>query len=273
MKEWELSRYLIDAKKNIDSILFIKQHVEKISNINLKEKTDKIQMEFYIKLCVILDDVFSGKKKQICEDDAIINSIYVERDKDKAHKDKNYIPHTYESWDDIIKIMKDQIEEVKKICSDKLPKIITLDYVPHDKELFRFLHGLTKEEEDKLNSEKYTIYNNDKNEKTINKKVFNDTEEIKMIKENERTDYAVLFNNGINFYEGIQERQDGCIKANVLFGTNEWCTYTKVMNIIEELRKHGFIDDYAMPISYQKWNNEKYREFLEIINKKEDFNE
>ena len=49
--------------------------------------------------------------------------------------------------------------------------------------------------------------------------------------------------------------------------------YTKVMNIIEELRKHGFIDDYAMPISYQKWNNEKYREFLEIINKKEDFNE
>ena len=273
MKAWELARYLIDAKKNIDSLCFIKLNAEKISNINLKEKTDKIQMEFYIKLCIILDDVFNGKKKQICEDNSTINSIYRERDKDKAHKDKNYIPTIYSSWDDIINKMKEQIEEVKKICNDKLPSIITLNYVPHDKELFRLLHGLTKEQEDRLDSEKYTIYNNNKNEKRINKKVFNDTEEIKTIKEDEKADYAVLFNNGINFYEGIQERQDACIRANVLFGTNEWCIYTNVIKVIEELRKHNLVDDYAMPIAYKKWNNKNYNEFLNIINKKEDFNE
>lgn len=265
MTKWELARYLIDAKKNIDSLLFIQLNIDKLTNLNIRERFDKIQMEFYIKLCYILDDVLKRHKKQICSSNEIIDSIYTERDKNKAHKDKNYISKNYKSWDEIIGIMKKQIEEVRKVCSEKLPQIITLDYVPHDKELFRLIHGINKEKEDQLNNQKYTIYSNIEKEKTISRKVFNDTEEIKTITDCERKNYAVLLKNGINFYEGIQERQDSCIKANVLFGLDVWCVYTDVLKIIEKLRERGLINELDMPISYTKWNEQKAKEFMKII--------
>lgn len=274
MIEWELARYLIDAKKNIDSLLFIQLNIDKLTNLNIKERFDKIQMEFYLKLCYILDDVFKKKKKPIiCSSNEIIKSIYDERDKNNAHKDKDYIPKNYKSWDEIIGIMKEQIEEVRKVCSEKLPKVITLDYVPHDKELFRFIHGINKEKEDQIHNQKYTIYSNTEKETTIRKKVFNDTEEIKTIIDSERKDYAVLLKNGINFYEGIQERQDACIRANVLFGTNEWCVYTHVLKIIERLREKGLINEYDMPISYTKWDKQKANEFMKIIKDEGGINE
>lgn len=265
MIEWELARYLIDAKKNIDSLLFIQLNIDKLTNLNIKERFDKIQMEFYLKLCYILDDVFKKNKKQICASNKVIKAIYDERDKNNAHKDKNYIPKNYQSWNEIITIMKEQIEEVRKVCFEKLPNVLTLDYVPHDKELFRFIYGINKEKEDQINNQKYTIYSNIENKTKINKKVFNDTEEIKTITDDERKDYAVLFKNGINFYEGIQERQDGCIRANVLFGSNEWCVYTDVLKIIERLREKGLINEYDMPISYTKWDKQKANEFMKII--------
>lgn len=265
MTKWELARYLIDAKKNIDSLLFIQLNIEKLTYLNIKERFDKIQMEFYLKLCYILDDVFKKNKKQICASNKVIKAIYDERDKNKAHKDKNYIPKNYQSWNEIILSMKGQIEEVRRVCSEKLPKVITLDYVPHDKELFRFIHGINKEKEDQINNQKYTIYSNIENKTKINKKVFNDTEEIKTITDDERKDYAVLFKNGINFYEGIQERQDSCIKANVLFGLDVWCVYTDVLKVIEKLREKGLINEYDMPISYIKWDEQKANEFMKII--------
>ena len=265
MTKWELARYLIDAKKNIDSLLFVQLNIEKLTYLNIKERFDKIQMEFYLKLCYILDDVFKKNKKQICASNKVIKAIYDERDKNNAHKDKNYIPKNYQSWNEIITIMKEQIEEVRKVCFEKLPNVLTLDYVPHDKELFRFIYGINKEKEDQINNQKYTIYSNIENKTKINKKVFNDTEEIKTITDDERKDYAVLFKNGINFYEGIQERQDSCIKANVLFGLNVWCVFTDVLKVIEKLREKGLINEYDMPISYSKWDEQKANEFMKII--------
>ena len=265
MTKWELARYLIDAKKNIDSLLFVQLNIEKLTYLNIKERFDKIQMEFYLKLCYILDDVFKKNKKQICASNKVIKAIYDERDKNNAHKDKNYIPKNYQSWNEIITIMKEQIEEVRKVCFEKLPNVLTLDYVPHDKELFRFIHGINKEKEDQINNQKYTIYSNIENKTKINKKVFNDTEEIKTITDDERKDYAVLFKNGINFYEGIQERQDSCIKANVLFGLDVWCVYTDVLKVIEKLREKGLINEYDIPISYTKWDEQKANEFIKII--------
>lgn len=265
MTKWELARYLIDAKKNIDSLLFVQLNIEKLTYLNIKERFDKIQMEFYLKLCYILDDVFKKNKKQICASNKVIKAIYDERDKNNAHKDKNYIPKNYQSWNEIITIMKEQIEEVRKVCFEKLPNVLTLDYVPHDKELFRFIYGINKEKEDQINNQKYTIYSNIENKTKINKKVFNDTEEIKTITDDERKDYAVLFKNGINFYEGIQERQDSCIKANVLFGLDVWCVYTDLLKVMEKLREKGLINEYDMPISYTKWDEQKANEFMKII--------
>lgn len=53
-------------------------------------------------------------------------------------------------------------------------------------------------------------------------KVFNDTEDIRTIADLE--DYAVLLDTGITLKEGLQNRQDACIKINVLFNQNIWAT-------------------------------------------------
>ena len=224
MNGWELARYLIDAKKNIDSIMYIEQNIDELSFINIKDKIRSIQTHFYLNLCYILDDVYSnGQKKEICKNE-IIDSIYRERDKDKAHKDKNYQKNKYNSIEEMINIMKNQIIEVRRVCDKKIPSILTLDFVPHDKELFRLVHRLNKSEEEKVKQKKYketSIKGNN------TKKIFDDTEDIKNIAVNERNDYAVLMKNGINIYEGIQERQDSCVNLNVLFNGNLWVRFNE----------------------------------------------
>lgn len=250
MKEWELARYLIDAKKNIDSIMYINQNIDELSFINIKDRIRAIQTHFYLNLCYVLDDVYSnGRKKEICKNE-IIDSIYIERDKDKAHKDKNYKKNKNHSIKETISIMKNQISEVRKVCDRKLPSILTLDFVPHDKELFRIVHGLNKSEEEKIKQKKYK---NILIEGNNTKKIFDDTEDIKNINSNEIADYAVLMKDGINIYEGIQERQDACINLNVLFNGNLWVEFNeKNKKIIEELVENGLIDEYGMPITKEK---------------------
>lgn len=263
MKEWELARYLIDAKKNIDSIIYIEQNIDELSYINVKDIIKNIQKNFYLNLCYILDDVYqNGKKKEICKNQ-IIDSVYKERDKDKAHKDKNYIKPIYNSIEEMINVMKNQILEVRKVCYKDIPSILTLDFVPHDKELFRLIHGLNKSEEEKIKQKKYN--------KTLikgnnTKKIFDDTEDIKNINSNEIINYAVLMKDGINLYEGIQERQDSCINLNVLFNRDLWVRFNeKNRKIIEQLIENGLIDEYGIPIPKEKINKKQIDLFNSII--------
>ena len=271
MERWELAKYLIDAKKDIDTILFIKLYFDKLTNLDLKEKVNKIQMDFYIKLCVILDEVITkGEKKVVCSKNKIIDGIYYERDKDKAHKDKNYIKKDYTSFNEIIKYMKKQLNEVKLFSQSNLPTIVTLDYVPHDKELFRFIFGITKEKEDKINRKRYNNDDEIKEKQLISKKVFSDIEDIKYILEEQRDKYAVIMKNGINFFEGIQERQDACIKINVLYKLNCWCKFhEKSINKWINLKQSGFIDDFDIPRNIIIWSSEKWKEFYNIVNEEE----
>lgn len=271
MKEWELARYLIDAKKNIDSIMYIDQNVDELSYINIKDKIRSIQTQFYLNLCYILDDVYgNGQKKEICEN-GVIDSIYRERDKDKAHKDKNYKKNTYNNIEEMINVMKNQILEVRKVCEKSIPSILTLDFVPHDKELFRLVHRLNKSEEEKIKQKKYTKTSI----KEINKKkIFDDTEDIRNINFNEIRDYAVLMNDGINLYEGIQERQDSCVNLNVLFNGNLWVRFNeKNRTIIKQLIESGLIDEYGMPISKEKINKKQIDLFNSIIRNAGEINE
>lgn len=259
-----MAKYLIDAKKKIDSMLFINQNIQGLSNIDLKRKVDEIQMEFYIKLCIILDDVYKKRKKEICSNE-IIDRIYYERDKDKAHKDSDYLSLNYNSFNEIIETMKIQIMEVKEMCINNLPQEITLDFVPHDKELFRLLHGLNKEKEDDINSKKYkNVYSGNKI-KGKEYKVLNYMEDIKNIKDDEKNNYAVIMKNGINIYEGVQERQDAIIKVNLLYNTDNWIYINKdVLEKMEKMRDAGLIDEYGMPLDYKKWNKEMNKKFENI---------
>ncbi len=265
MKEWELARYLIDAKKNIDSLIFIQDNANELSNINVYAEVRNILSQFYLNLCFILDDVYcNGTKKIICKKNNVIREIYTQRDKDKAHKDKNYKKIEYNSYEEIINFMKEQILEVKNVCSGKLPSIITLDYVSHDKNLFRLIHRINKSEEDKIKELKYK---SSTGRREISKKLFNDTEDYKNIKNEEIKNYAVEMKDGINLYEGIQERQDAIIRLNLLFGGNAWVNFSQDnKKIIEELIKNKLMDEFEMPLPISQMNSEKIELFNKIMN-------
>lgn len=269
MNSWELARYLIDAKKDVDSLMFIKDNIDELSNIDIYNEIKKNQTDFYLNLCFVLDNVYNNKTKKndICKSNHIINSIYYERDKDKAHKDENYKKTNYSTIDEIINIMTEQVVETQKICSTKLPEVLTLDFVPHDKNLFRLINGLTKNKENEINNMKYEKINCFKN---IDKQILNDIDDLKNIPEEERKNYAVVIKDGINLYEGIQERQDSLIKLNALYGGNLWCEFNKkARRIVKELLENNLIDKFMRPLDATQITKEKIVLFNNIMNEEE----
>lgn len=269
MNKWEVARYLIDAKKNIDSIMYINKNIYELNNIDVSLKIRDVMRSFYLNLSYVLDEKYDtrDKKKSICRNNKIIESIYYERDKDKAHKDSNYQRTKYDSIEEIIESMKKQIFEVRKKCEDIIAKEVTLDFVPHDKELFRIVNGINREKEDKICRKKYFI-SDSLNENNITRKIFYDTEELKENREKDK--YAVIMKDGINIYEGIQERQDACIKINVLNNTNIWVQFnSKSKKKIEKLIKTGLVNQYGIPLSFEEMSQEQWKIFTKIIKNEE----
>jgi len=269
MNKWEVARYLIDAKKNIDSIMYINKNIYELNNIDVSLKIRDVMRSFYLNLSYVLDEKYDtrDKKQCICRNNKIIESIYYERDKDKAHKDSNYQRTKYDSIEEIIETMKKQIFEVRKKCEDIIAKEVTLDFVPHDKELFRIVNGINREKEDKIYRKKYFI-SDSLNENNITRKIFYDTEELKENREKDK--YAVIMKDGINIYEGIQERQDACIKVNVLNNTNIWVQFnSKSKKKIEKLIKTGLVNKYGIPLSYEEMSQEQWKVFTKIIKNEE----
>lgn len=269
MNKWEVARYLIDAKKNIDSIMYINKNIYELNNIDVSLKIRDVMQSFYLNLSYVLDEKYDtrDKKQSICRNNKIIESIYYERDKDKAHKDSNYKRTKYDSIEEIIESMKKQIFEVRKKCEDIIAKEVTLDFVPHDKELFRIVNGINREKEDKICRKKYFI-SDSLNENNITRKIFYDTEELKENREKDK--YAVIMKDGINIYEGIQERQDACIKVNVLNNTNIWVQFnSKSKKKIEKLIKTGLVNKYGIPLSYEEMSQEQWKVFTKIIKNEE----
>lgn len=251
LNKWELARYLIDAKKGVDSIIFIENNKLALLNIGIKKEIDHLRQEFYINCGVILDARFSkGEKKRICEANEIVRSIYYERDKHAAHKDVDYKPKDYDSLMAMAEEMKSQLSCIRQQCAEVLPNVVTLDYVSHDRKLFRQIHHITPEIEEQINKIKHPMYGQipQGGKFLAPKKVFNDTEEIRQIPEANKNDYAVIADAGINTYEGIQNRQDWCIKINVLFGYSAWAQFNpEGMKIYERLRELGFYNELDIP--------------------------
>ncbi|MBR4434507.1 MAG: hypothetical protein IKS90_00175 [Clostridia bacterium] len=264
MTKWELARYLIDAKKNVDSVLYISEHGQELSNINLRDKINNIRRSFFINCCVVLDK--SVKKKEICASDKVIDSIYRERDKNGAHKDEDYQPKEYTSIYEIADEMKAQIIKVRKVCAESLPDCITLDFVPHDRELFRLVNGVNSNAEEIINKTKYPLRNTPITISAgFSKRIFHDTEDIRKIPESEKSDYAVVFENGINQYEGIQNRQDSCILVNVLYGQNIWCSVnSENFAVVEKWTKLGMIDTYGRPVPIEGLSESALEEIKRI---------
>ncbi|MDO4996854.1 MAG: hypothetical protein Q4E69_06705 [Bacilli bacterium] len=237
MNEWQLTRYLIDAKKCIDSLLYIDKNIDSISNLNIYEIIEAKLRHFYINLCILLDNGLSSTiLKNLKKEDDIIKNIYYERDKNYAHKDINYERKELDNRKSLICKLQKEIEYCFKVCEEKLPKCITINYVSYDKNLFRFANQISPILEKEL---KNVLYSNNNLINGENYKVFNDTEEIKNVANN--NEYAVIIENGLTLKEGLQNRQDSCIKINVLYNLNTWCTISQKDENILEINEKDFI--------------------------------
>ncbi len=276
MKKWELARYLIEAKKNIDTLLYIKDNHQLLENIDLRSKIAATCQQFYINCCVVLDNSFPKAKKRLCEN-AIIASIYYERDKNSAHKDENYRSQKFKTLDELIAILKSQLDITHTVCIEYLPENITLDYVPHDKELFRLVYRVNVEMEyniieikhphsifhsyqlseegqfyfrslDTTEQDKRTagIFGYDFDE-VIKRQVLQSPDDIRELSEEEKTRQAVICENGLNSYEGLQNRQESCIKLNLLFGLDMWVTPNwQLFEMVDEFKTMGFMDQFEI---------------------------
>ena len=225
MTPWEIAKYLIDCKKDIDSIMFISENVRFISNLNLRGILDSRLRDFYIKIRVVYDKSITKKQqKDLCKVDSILERTLHEVDKNYAHKDDDYIPSELE-FEELISTLKERLEHCKTLCKNTVPNI-TLDYVSYDRDLYRFMNCITPTVEEELQRKLYPRYTKTFNE-TLGKEVkpFHDIENIKMI--NNPGDYGVIMECGLNELEGLQNRQDACIRINVLFNQNMWCALRK----------------------------------------------
>lgn len=218
MKEWELARYLIDAKKCVDSLMYINENKSEIVNLDLKEIIDAKIRLYYINICVIFDHSYLKKElKELKENNFEVKRIFYERDKNNAHKDIDYKKEEISNMIELIGLLKKRLSICFELCKSQLPKSITMTYISYDRNLFRFIHMISPKMEDKINKVLYANYMDDS---VTRFEIFNDTEDIRTI-DNPKS-YAVMLNSGLNLKEGLQNRQDACIRINVLYNENVW---------------------------------------------------
>ena len=65
MNKWEVARYLIDAKKNIDSIMYINKNIYELNNIDVSLKIRDVMQSFYLNLSYVLDEKYNTKDIEI----------------------------------------------------------------------------------------------------------------------------------------------------------------------------------------------------------------
>lgn len=231
MNIWQLTEYLLESKKVIDSIMFIDDNIESLVNLDLRNIIQGKLQTFYINLRVIYDKSLSKCEKEKLNNDMIYKDTLYHRDKKYAHKDDKYKKKSYKSRKELIADLKEKILHCYYICNKKLPENITFDFIPYDKNLYRMINNITPEKEKKLQEIMYSNDSKFKNENSKTYKIFYDIEDINFIKD--RTEYAVAVQNGINLYEGLQNRQDACVKINLLYDENIWCKAPENLDILE----------------------------------------
>lgn len=252
MTKWELAKYLIDAKKDIDSILYCSLHGKEARFVDLKSKIELRKADFYINCCVVLDNAFDRKeKKNLCSKNCQINDIYYQRDKNSAHKDYNYKGTRFNNLDELVALLEDEIQVVRNVCKDSLPEQLTLDFVPHDRETFRMINGITNAEmEENILKQKHPFYQQSGDGDNVvvkNALILQDISQLRNMLEEEKKKYCTIVDAGINSYEGLQNRQDWMIKTNCLTGSDMWVTpNSDSFKKMEMLQQLGIYDQFEI---------------------------
>ena len=78
-------------------------------------------------------------------------------------------------------------------------------------------------------------------------KILYDIDDLKAMSDEGRKKYCVTVDDGLTFEEGLQNRQDMCIKVNVLYNENMWASPNeKAWNDSLQARKDGFFDKFGI---------------------------
>lgn len=274
MTKWEIARYLIDAKKEVDALWFVAVNVNKI-NGNIKRIVETHRNTFYINSAIIVDKLIETKgrkfKQELCGDNPFIEKLFYFRDKHSAHKDDDFRDKEYASIMEIVNECMEIIKEVKRVAQEILPDNITLNFVCYDPEHFRNIYGINKEIEEQINLSKYPFRNKEIEIKNpITKKVFNDTENLWQVEN--KDDYCTVLKDGLTMDESLQNTQDWCIKTNVLYGTDIWAVMKdSKRRACLMMIKMGYLDIFHRFVFLQK-TEEEYRADVETIENAEKYN-
>ena len=122
---------------------------------------------------------------------------------------------------------------------------------------------LNQQKEEEIKHRKYPEYGKiQQSGDFITKKIFQEAEDIRIIKN--KNDYAVIIENGINFYEALQNRQDACIKINVLYNLETWCSFNQeIFSKIQKLKKAGGLNEFDIPVMPK--DNVQLEEFMSLL--------
>ena len=264
--KWEIAYYLIEAKKAVDSLWYISNHVGELYDV--RQLCNDRRSQYYINTCAVLDKTVcngKGKKKELTQSDNVIAHIYYERDKHYAHKDSDYRQnYPWTNLEQEAFALQEELRHISKKCKDYLPQVLTLDFVCYDSVQYRYINNIGKSDEEKIKNEKYPFYNKPfiVNGKTIKKKPIYDIETIKSIPTDKHNEYCVIIESGLTFEEDLQNRQDALIKLNVLCGGSLWYARNETMwNECLRLRELGIFDAFG------KINRERIKEEIKKGNK------
>lgn len=248
ISEWELARYLIDAKRCIDSLMYIDANRLHLRFLNLHGLVRTLEGSLYLNSVYVLDHLKEAAPEEyghLRDTDRIIKRIFIERNKNVGHKDYVYEDRNPKYLGDRIQVLKERLVHVREICRGILPPNVTLDYVPHDPVLYRVANGITAEVEEGLGNKGMLIGSHGiQTGGNLDAYIFQDTEQYKTIKRDrlDKEKAVIPKADGLNYYESLQNFQDSLIKVNVLTGGSVWMGLdAQKAEIIEESLRVGKI--------------------------------
>ena len=101
--------------------------------------------------------------------------------------------------------------------------------------------------------------------KYLQRQVLQSVDDVREMSDAEKQRQAIIIENGLNSYEGLQNRQEACIKCNLLYGLDMWVRPNiKFFEMIEELKAIGFYDQFEI-VHLEKVQDEESQKKVQAI--------
>lgn len=120
------------------------------------------------------------------------------------------------------------------MCKSVLPSVFTLDYVPWDMFAYRVIKGIDPETENEILKARHPLYQapppyqaTDAEEYILLNNVDDVCRVLRAGLVVNRSKYAIMCQNGLSFYEGLQNRQYWYILINIWWELDTWVEFRK----------------------------------------------